>query len=99
MISSTISVRMDTTKKNRGNSILKRRGVTPSQCINRLYDLMIEKDDLLWDNSEKSVFSMSANEIDEAQKFISQIPRKSRFSTMTDSEIRQERLMNRGMMD
>ena len=99
MISSTITVRIDEAKKNRGNAILKQRGLTPSQCINELYDLMIEKGDILWENREQTVFSATKEKIDEARAFITSIPKKSRFSTMSDEEIKLERLKNRGLVE
>lgn len=98
MISSTITVRMDESKKKHGNAILKKRGLTPSQWINELYDYMLEEGEIPWEQNRDSVFSMPQEEIESTWKTIKPIPVKSRFSSMTDEEIELERLRERNLI-
>ena len=93
MSSTMVTARMDEHKKMRGNAILKRQGKTPSDVINELYDIIIKEGGVPWVQDTGGIASMSEEEIKQAYDFIRSIPApKSRFSNMTDDEIKKERL-------
>lgn len=93
-----VTGRMSEDKKARGGNILKRSGINVSQCINMLYDRMIEdgnidfltkestaEDNAKWQNAANFVDSLSE-------------PQTTPFDTMTKAEIRTARLKDRGLM-
>lgn len=90
MSEAMVTGRMSTAKKKAGNKVLSNIGVNASQAINQLYDYIIEHGRLPFSESKER--TISAKEWKEAKEFVASIPFKNRFSTMTDDEIRQERL-------
>ena len=98
MTSTMVTVRMDESKKLRGNAILKKSGKTPSDAINELYDIIIKENALPWKKEKSGIATMSAGEIAEAKEFLNSIQiENSRFSTMSDEEIKGERMRLRGI--
>jgi len=92
-----VTARMSPGKKEAGNSALRELGTNPSQFINEIYDYVIRNKRLpLTDGSAYS----GKRDIREALAFIDSIPLQSpnRFAFMTDDEIRQERLIARGLV-
>ena len=95
MASAIVTARMDEMKKRRGNAILKKRGKTPSGYINELYDRLIEKNDLLWEEERKGLASMSDEEIKAVVEKVRSIPivtLDKDFSEMTIKQARMKRL-------
>ena len=98
MTSTMVTVRMDESKKLRGNAILKKSGKTPSDAINELYDIIIKENALPWKKERSGIATMSAGDVAEAKDFLQSIQVvNSRFSTMSDEEIRSERMQLRGI--
>ncbi len=88
-----VTARMDDLKKARAGAILRKCGKTPSGAINELYDFIIREGALPWGDERRGMASMSARQIEEAADFVQSIPpESSRFSTMSDEEIRNERV-------
>lgn len=88
-----VTARMDDLKKARAGAILRKCGKTPSKAINELYDFIIREGTLPWGDARGGIASMSARQVEEAADFIQSIPpASSRFATMSDEEIRRERL-------
>ncbi len=98
MSSSVVTARMDATKKIRGNAILKKNGRTPSAVINELYDFIIKEKALPWKNETTGISTMSDHEITDAKEFLQSIQiENSKFATMSDEDIRSERMRSGGM--
>ena len=99
MGTSMVTARMDEFKKARGNAVLKKHGKTPSGVINELYDRIIKEDGLPWENVPSGIASMTSEEVAEARKFLSEIQvEDSPFATMSDGDIRRERLQAKGLV-
>lgn len=92
-----VTARMPQGKKEVGNTILKNMGVNPSQAINDFYDYIIKNKTLPFEKEKKRVFEQA--EILEAIAFVDSISEAvpSRFKVMTEDEIKQERLVSRGL--
>lgn len=95
-----VTGRMTREKKEEGNRILESLGTTPSKAINQLYDFVIEKKQLPFEE-EKKRHEIDPEELAEARAWVRSFrrsqPTRSRFATMTDDEIKQERLIARGL--
>jgi len=91
-----VTARMPQGKKEAGNSILHELGTNPSQFINDVYDYVIKTKTLPLQAQHDF---RSSTTIMEAFEFVDSIPftTSQRFATMTDDEIRQERLIARGI--
>jgi len=91
-----VTARMPQGKKEAGNTILYELGTNPSQFINDIYDYVITTRTLPFKNEPETI---KAVDIKKALDFIESIPlpAPSRFATMTADEIRQERLIARGL--
>ncbi len=98
MNESMVTARMDAEKKAHGGRILKRSGLTASQCINMLYDRIIQDGnaDFLMDSKP---FDSGAS-CERAADFVDALsaPRQTRFDTMSKAEIRMSRLSDRGLV-
>lgn len=90
MSEAMVTGRMSAAKKKAGNKILSSIGVNASQAINQLYDYIIENKQLPF--PELKEHKINPKKWKEAEEFVASIPVYNRFSTMTDEEIRQERL-------
>ena len=106
MADAMVTARMSQEKKEAGNRVLEQLGTNASQVVNRLYDYVLENKKLPFPE-EQGRRKYTQEEIADYRKFHAQnpeaiawvdsIPRKDRFSTMTDDEIRRERLVSRGL--
>lgn len=101
MADAMVTARMSPEKKEAGNHILEQLGTNASQAVNRLYDYVIEKRELPFPESKKRR-RYAQKEIVEAIAWLDSIPtlpENNRYTTMTDDEIRAERLKSRGLLD
>lgn len=96
MADAMVTARMSQEKKEAGNRMLEQLGTNASQAVNRLYDYVLEKKELPFPEQQRRR-QYTQEEIAEAIAWVDSIPRRDRFSTMTDDEIRQERLVSRGL--
>ncbi len=97
-----VTARMTPEKKEMGNAILEELGLNASQVINQLYDLLIEKRDLPFPKEKPVRRTFTPEELAEAKAWLEGLkvlPHNNRFATMTDDEIRYERLKSRGYFD
>ena len=90
MSDAMVTGRMPSAKKKAGNQVLEQFGLSASQAINQLYDFLIEKQELPFACDKKE--PLTSEKVAQARSFIRSIPRKSRFSNMSDSEIKAARL-------
>ena len=96
MSDAMVTARMSAEKKEAGNRVLEQLGTNASQAVNRLNDYVLEKKELPFpEQQERRKYTQE--EIARAIAWVDSIPRKDRFSTMTDDEIRRERLASRGL--
>ena len=96
MADAMVTARMSAEKKEAGNRMLEQLGTNASQAVNRLYDYVLEKKQLPFpEQQERRKYTQE--EIAQAIAWVDSIPRRDRFSTMTDDEIRRERLVSRGL--
>lgn len=99
MADTMVTARMTQQKKEAGNRILKELGTNPSQAVNGLYDFVIREKKLPYQQQEEFGWQKYTKEqIAQARALVnSLVIEDSRFSTMTDDEIRQERLASKGL--
>jgi addiction module RelB/DinJ family antitoxin len=85
-----VTARMPKGKKEAGVEILTRLGANASQAINSLFDYVIENEALPFDSDN----APDRQSVRERIKLVDSIPlaATNRFATMTDAEIRAERL-------
>ena len=96
MADAMVTARMSAEKKEAGNRMLEQLGTNASQAVNRLYDNVLEKKQLPFPEQQERR-KHTQEEIAQAIAWVDSIPRRDRFSTMTDDEIRRERLVSRGL--
>lgn len=96
MADAMVTARMSAEKKEAGNRMLEQLGTNASQAVNRLYDYVLEKKQLPFPE-QQGRWKYTQEEIAQAIAWVDSIPRRDRFSTMTDDEIRRERLISRGL--
>lgn len=100
MDNAMVTGRMSQAKKDAGNAVLKRAGLTPSAAINRMYDLLEENGNADFLMPPKP--TRSAAEWDEAATFVKSLTLPfvvdERFANMTKSQIKAERLAAKGLM-
>ena len=96
MADAMVTARMSAEKKEAGNRMLEQWGTNASQAVNRLYDYVLEKKQLPFPE-QQGRRKYTQEEIAQAIAWVDSIPRRDRFSTMTDDEIRRERLISRGL--
>lgn len=96
MADAMVTARMSAEKKEAGNRMLEQLGTNASQAVNRLYDYVLEKKQLPFPEQHERR-KHTQEEIAQAIAWVDSIPRRDRFSTMTDDEIRRERLISRGL--
>ena len=87
---SMVTARMSKGKKESGNAILEQLGTNASNAINRFYDYIIEQKALPFDIPDL----LSSEELKKRIALVDGIPlgTGNRFSSMSDEEIRRERL-------
>jgi len=85
-----VTARMPQGKKDAGNAVLARLGTNASQAIGQLYDCLIETGQLPFTVGKE----LDSAEIARRVALVDGIPLppETRFSTMTDDEIKRERL-------
>ena len=93
-----VTSRMPASKKERAARILQRSGLNASKAINLLYDRIIEDGDasfLIGSNAHRD-----ADTWENAARFIDGLSerRESRLHAMSKTEIKQDRLRQRGLM-
>ena len=93
-----VTARMTQAKKDAGNRVLEQLGMNASQMINQAYDYLIEKRALPFEATARQAHT--AEDIAHAKALVAamRIPKASRFSHMTDDEIRQARLIDSGLV-
>lgn len=91
-----VTARMTQAKKREGNNILKELGLSASQAINEFYDYLISHKETPFEEQQTEVEAKRAA-LKQALAFVESVPRSSRFSTMTDDEIKRERLAAKGL--
>ena len=96
MADAMVTARMSAEKKEAGNRMLEQLGTNASQAVNRLYDYVLEKKQLPFPE-QQGRRKYTQEEIAQAIAWVESIPRRDRFSTMTDDDIRRERLISRGL--
>ncbi len=94
-----VTARMAREKKEAGNRILSELGKSPSEIINELYDYTIKNKSLPFPEPKSE--PVTGKVLEEALDFIDSIPRRSasRYSMMTDDEIRRERLIDKDLSE
>lgn len=94
-----VTARMTEEKKREGARVLESLGLTASGLINEVYDYLIlqRKSPLAQEEEEPQPRHFTQEEIAEAVAWANSLPQIDRFSTMTDDEIKQERLIARGL--
>lgn len=96
MKDSMVTGRMSPKKKEQGARVLKRAGLSASQAINLMYDRLLEEGDagFLLPRENKAA---AQSKWEEAARFVDSLPQKreSRFHTMSDAEIKMDRLKAR----
>lgn len=96
MADAMVTARMSAEKKEAGNRMLEQLGTNASQAVNRLYDYVLEKKQLPFPEQQERR-KHTQEEIAHAIAWVDSIPRRDRFSAMTDDEIRRERLVSHGL--
>lgn len=96
-----VTARMSYGKKEEGTAILKELGVTPSKAINDLFDYIVKHRELPFDESAKAANVVSRADLMAALDWVDGIslPEDNRFATMSDDEIKAERLASRGLLE
>ena len=97
----TVTVRMSKEKRERGNDVFEKLGTNPSKAINGLYDYAIEHGSLPYENENETTGLPLGERLLAAEKLldgITTLPRGNRFASMTDDEIRSERLHARNLL-
>ena len=90
MADAMVTGRMPAAKKDAGNRVLESLGLNASQAINQMYDFLIDEKRLPFAREKRK--PLDAKRIQEARNFVRTIPRKNRFSSMTDQQIKEEKL-------
>lgn len=93
-----VTARMPSGKKMAGNEALAKMGTNASQAINQLYDYVISHQALPFrqkDEGDRTTrLSAAKSWVDE----LSEAAVEPRFASMSDAEIRSERLAGRGLL-
>ena len=100
MADAMVTARMSSSKKEAGNRVLECLGCNASQVVNELYDYLIKNRALPWQKEERKRPAITKEQWAEAQAWLDsmRIDVDPRFATMTDDEIRHERLVSRGLL-
>ena len=96
-----VTARMTPEKKEMGNAVLEELGLTASQAINQLYDLLIEKRALPFPEEKPEPRTFTPEEIAEAKAWVESLvmPVKSSLADMTLKEAKHERLKAKGCFE
>lgn len=98
MADSMVTARMPQAKKDAGNKVLGRIGISSSRFINSAYDYLIKHGSSPFDPVEEQEGGLSVDRLQQALGQIESmcLPASNRFATMSDDEIRRERLARQG---
>lgn len=100
MADAMVTARMSSDKKMRGNRMLAQLGTNASQAVNELYDYVIEHGSLPMEKEEKAPLKdRLANASSWFDALMDASSVDARFSSMTDGEIRRDRLARRGLVE
>lgn len=91
-----VTGRMSQAKKQADNRVLQSLGMSASQAINQLYDYLVTQGANPFEQPAKDP-DVDAR-LEEALAFVRSIPRKNRFSTMTDAGIKRSKLAAQGFV-
>ena len=96
-----VTARMSCGKKEEGTSVLRELGTTPSKAINDLFDYVVRHRSLPFENGQTPASGISREEVHAALTWLDEIslPEDNRFASMSDDQIRTERLVARGMLE
>ncbi len=86
MADAMVTGRMTPAKKEAGNRILDGLGLNASQAINQLYDHLIEKGSMPFEEHREKKYTKA--QIEEAWAYAHSLHRPNAFSQMTDDEIK-----------
>lgn len=94
MAGAMVSARMSSTKKEAGNRILERLGSNASQAINELYDYIVEKGALPWQEEQAPSSAVDKDRLREALDWVDglQVDLSSDFAAMSIADARLHRL-------
>ncbi len=90
MADTMVTGRMAPAKKAAGNKVLKSLGLSASEAVNKLYDHLIEYGQLPFPSQAEKPITLEDRK--EAACFVRGLPKKNRFSSMTDAEIKRTKL-------
>lgn len=96
MADAMVTGRMTPAKKEAGNKVLEELGLNASQAINQLYDYLIEKGSMPFSKPKREY---TKEQIEEALAYARSIPRKNKFSDMTDDEVKRHKMKHRYGID
>ena len=93
-----VTARMPQAKKDAGNRILGSMGMSASQFINSAYDYLIQRGTSPF-SEPKGTEAPSAERIAQALASVEamSLPASNRFASMSDDDIRRERLARKGL--
>ncbi len=101
MNEATVSSRMPESTKRQAQQILEKNGTNTSKVINALFERIVEEGGIsfLMPKTEDKQ-ELQAQNLKRAIEFIDSIPikRTSKFDNMTHSEIKMQRLKDRGLL-
>lgn len=97
MADAMVTGRMTPAKKEAGNRVLDGLGLNASQAINQLYDHLIEKGSMPFEERREKKYTKA--QIEEAQAYVRSLHSPSVFSHMTDDEIKRHRMKNKYGID
>lgn len=92
-----VTARMSREKKEAVAQVLDGLGTTASEVINDLYDY-VRVNKALPFAAQDEPHRISAAELSAALSFIDGLGKVDRFSSMTDEDIKRERMLSRGLM-
>ena len=99
MSDAMVTARMSPEKKEAANRVFEQLGTNASRAINDLYDYVIANKEL--PTEEEMYVESLESRLREAAVWFDEVslPMGNRFATMSDSEIKRERLVSRGLAD
>ena len=99
MADAMVTARMPQAKKDAGNRVLEQLGSNASRFINSAYDYLIQHGMSPFAEETAQAPGLSAERLAEALAQIEamSLPPDNRFRTMTDDDIRRERLARQGL--
>ena len=95
-----VTARMSQAKKDAGNRVLERIGTNASQLINDVYDYLIAHGASPLESNHVASKSVDPEHLSAALAHIDSLAKglDGHFNTMTDDQIKHERLVARGLM-